>query len=955
MASRLQFLRDVLPWLARPTLGNAAIINADTRPGQQPATSPTIANDGVPPHVHPITRGAEFGASGTENFGGYIRREDYNPELDNFVTAVRIYDKMRMGDAQIRAMLSVIKLPLRGATWTCLPPTDGDNVDQAIADFCNHALFEDDAMESSWDSTLRHILLQLDFGFSVLEKVWKVDDEGAYRLLRLAPRLPKTIRMWHVDRNGRLKAVVQYAPVPVSTSYPAAGSGRMLPGGGQRDVPLSGIYPGVANASPVHYGTAVSFQYLEIPAEYCLVCTLEREGDNYQGRSLLRPIYRNFYFKDQAYHQEGVRLDRWGVGIPVAQLEEGHTLNQQDLDALVEVLKAVRANERAYLIAPPHVTYDLLPKTGSATAGSGASQWIDHHDQQIARNVLAGFLTMGQDPHGTLGFGSRLTDMFVSSLNGVAAGISADLKHQVVKQLCFPPTARVTLADGTRKPIAEVGIGDLVLGHDGQPHVVRETMVRDYDGPMAEIQVVGHDPIVCTPEHPLLVAAARPLFMQRNRYTDTMAVYSDDRYPYGRRGTAAIATPASTQTWRDAAAVCRGEYLLSPVVSMPGVEAPAPSPEMCSVMGWFLAEGCYLKPVRGGEPQYQGVQFTLGASDERRGFVVALLDALDSCGVDVRPVRRQRNVVIVQTRPCPDLVDQLRRECGEYSHAKHLPPDAPCWATDRKQTLLAGYWNGDGSFWESNSGHVFGFAVTRSRHLAEALVVLIESLGISCRLKRRPPSGRSKEAWEVIVSGDHCRALRRFIESGVAPDGGKRLHQKSFCADGYHHYRVKSVSQQHYRGQVFNLEVADVHSYVIDGLAAHNCDLNFDMTKRKYPRVTCRDLERVDLQNLVTTLATLSRSASPGKSGQQQPQAPGQTQEGAQEAAEKSAWLTPDDETEKLLRKLLDLPPMEESETRKSKKPVPPQAPAPIGAPPATAPGPEPPKPGANEDSAKAG
>ena len=762
MASRLQFLRDVLPWLARPTLGNAAIINADTRPGQQPATSPTIANDGVPPHVHPITRGAEFGASGTENFGGYIRREDYNPELDNFVTAVRIYDKMRMGDAQIRAMLSVIKLPLRGATWTCLPPTDGDNVDQAIADFCNHALFEDDAMESSWDSTLRHILLQLDFGFSVLEKVWKVDDEGAYRLLRLAPRLPKTIRMWHVDRNGRLKAVVQYAPVPVSTSYPAAGSGRMLPGGGQRDVPLSGIYPGVANASPVHYGTAVSFQYLEIPAEYCLVCTLEREGDNYQGRSLLRPIYRNFYFKDQAYHQEGVRLDRWGVGIPVAQLEEGHTLNQQDLDALVEVLKAVRANERAYLIAPPHVTYDLLPKTGSATAGSGASQWIDHHDQQIARNVLAGFLTMGQDPHGTLGFGSRLTDMFVSSLNGVAAGISADLKHQVVKQLCFPPTARVTLADGTRKPIAEVGIGDLVLGHDGQPHVVRETMVRDYDGPMAEIQVVGHDPIVCTPEHPLLVAAARPLFMQRNRYTDTMAVYSDDRYPYGRRGTAAIATPASTQTWRDAAAVCRGEYLLSPVVSMPGVEAPA-------------------------------------------------------------------------------------------------------------------------------------------------------------------------------------------------PDGGKRLHQKSFCADGYHHYRVKSVSQQHYRGQVFNLEVADVHSYVIDGLAAHNCDLNFDMTKRKYPRVTCRDLERVDLQNLVTTLATLSRSASPGKSGQQQPQAPGQTQEGAQEAAEKSAWLTPDDETEKLLRKLLDLPPMEESETRKSKKPVPPQAPAPIGAPPATAPGPEPPKPGANEDSAKAG
>ena len=40
-----------------------------------------------------------------------------------------------------------------------------------------------------------------------------VDTEGNYRFKRLAPRLPKTLREWHVNREGKLVALVQYAPV----------------------------------------------------------------------------------------------------------------------------------------------------------------------------------------------------------------------------------------------------------------------------------------------------------------------------------------------------------------------------------------------------------------------------------------------------------------------------------------------------------------------------------------------------------------------------------------------------------------------------------------------------------------------------------------------------------------------------------------------------------------------
>jgi len=368
----------------------------------------------MPPGVRPIPQGAvatEFGASGTENFGGYIRKEDFNPLLDDFQQAVKIYEQMRRTDSQIRAMLQVIKLPLRGATWQC-NPASADPVDIEIAEFCTKALFDDDAMDDSWDFVLRHILLQLDFGFSVLEKVWRVDRDGRYRLKRLAPRLPKTIREWHTNRDGKLVAIVQYASVPKPSKRQTA------------------------NQRTPTYITTSSYEYLTIPAEYACVFSHEREGDNYEGWSILRTVYRNWWFKDQAYRTMGVGLDRWGVGIPVAKLAAEHGLSSGELETLREVLQAIRANERSYLIAPPGVSYEIMGGQGSGTQGQFGISWIDHNDSQMSRNVLAGFLTMGRDTKGTLGFGSRLTDMFVSSLNGIAAGISGDLKRQVIKPLC---------------------------------------------------------------------------------------------------------------------------------------------------------------------------------------------------------------------------------------------------------------------------------------------------------------------------------------------------------------------------------------------------------------------------------------------------------------------------------------------------------------------------------------
>jgi hypothetical protein len=119
------------------------------------------------------------------------------------------------------------------------------------------------------------------------------------------------------------------------------------------------------------------------------------------------------------------------------ELEEGNNLTTSDKQKLSKILQDVRSNEKSYMVTPEHTKFRIAPDgNGQGTSADFGIKWIEHNDSQITRNVLAGFLTMGHDQKGTLGFGSRLTDMFISSLAGVARGISSDLKQYCIKPLC---------------------------------------------------------------------------------------------------------------------------------------------------------------------------------------------------------------------------------------------------------------------------------------------------------------------------------------------------------------------------------------------------------------------------------------------------------------------------------------------------------------------------------------
>jgi phage gp29-like protein len=369
--------------------------------------------------VLPNRNGMEFGSSGTFNVYGRISNEDYNPLFDG-KTALVTYDQMDRSDGQIGAAGEIIKMPIRAAQFRIVPPEKPTNKEKQIAEAAHDSLFGEGIWPQGegWDFTLRHLLMSVPFGFGCVEKIWKFDeDAGLLRWGRFAPRLPKTVDRFDVWPDGTLKNIVQYVSTP---------------------------------------GTG-AFAYKTIPADYAILSVREREGDNYFGKSIYRRLYKHWFYKDDAYRIDGIRLDRYGVGVPVAKIDSGYPTTEDELNEIEMVLMALRSHERAYIIEPAGVTFRIMTPEGGHGGATGLMESVNHHDGMIVRGILATFLSDNAEGLNT-NRTRTLADVFLHALKGEARRISNDLMSQAVRQFC---DYNFDMADA-RYPVMEIsGIGDL--------------------------------------------------------------------------------------------------------------------------------------------------------------------------------------------------------------------------------------------------------------------------------------------------------------------------------------------------------------------------------------------------------------------------------------------------------------------------------------------------------------
>ncbi len=425
---------------------------------------------------------------------------------------------------------------------------------------------------------------------------------------------------------------------------------------------------------------------------------------------------------------------------------------------------------------------------------------------------------------------------------------------------CFLPGTQVSLADGRRIAIEDVVPGEMVLTHKGRAREVVNKQIRHGRWGIRRINAVGvPSEIVATDNHPFFVFRApdvcgcgcgeslpaskstrvrshrrdmtrRFLRGHDKRVFNPKAVYSLDEHRARQERLAEIGRPRLVEVRADELRV--GDMLCFPRPSYVGNDAGVSSAH-ARLLGYFLAEGSFLKH----KGDAVGVEFTFALA-ERDTYAAEVCDLFRQAFPESNPrvyEREDRNTTAVQVSG-RDIASWFRAHGGEYCHGKRLSAEAMAWSSDIHLDLIGAWLNGDGTL--GKAGQTAG--ITTSYDLACQMHMLMARCGVFARIEARVGSKSvdvrdvvggvpvrdevtGKLPWYTVTVGrlESAALIGRTDKVAPASDQGRMMH----VSDEYVQFKVTSVDSDAYTGWVYDMEVDEDHSYVVEGVAVHNCNV----------------------------------------------------------------------------------------------------------------------------------
>lgn len=360
------------------------------------------------------------GSSGIEIFGGYYS-EDYLAALRGPQVA-KIFDKMRRSDATIKMVTQSVKNPIKGAKWSVEPAEADNEEEKQIADLCAHILFND--LGEPWTQKLHEILTVIDFGFSAFEVTNKLvighKKFGTYNGIKsLGYRSQKTIERWNLDPDtGKLCSVCQIVNGDLG-------------------------------------------RYVTIPSDFLVVFTLDREGDNYEGVSMLRPCFGAWKRKDSYLKIMAIGMEKYAVPTPIGTVPAGFE-NSDQVTRLETILEKYCLHEKQYIVKPEGFNIEF---SKSEFDVSKCKEAIDMEDQQIVRAFLANFLLLGQTGAGSWALSEDLSDFFLGGIEHLASNICETINQTLIPHIVklnfgprenYPKLKCTDISDKAGKELSDV-------------------------------------------------------------------------------------------------------------------------------------------------------------------------------------------------------------------------------------------------------------------------------------------------------------------------------------------------------------------------------------------------------------------------------------------------------------------------------------------------------------------
>lgn len=367
------------------------------------------------------------GASGTELFAGYFT-EEYLQELRGRKGA-KVFDEMRRSEAQVAMLLNAVQNPIKAGVWEFEAAADVPNAElhKAFIEYCAKEMID-------WEAFLHEALTFLVFGYSIFEVVNNVvfnhPKFGTFNGLKgLAFRSQKTIERWNVDAGtGELQSVEQWV------------QGDLVKG---------------MSAMP------------KMPAEFLLVFSLQKEGDNFEGISALRPMYGPWFRKNLYNKITGIGVEKAAIGTPIGTVPAGKTDDAQ-VNEFKNMLSNFTAHESAYLVKPSGWEVEIIEGKFDPAK---IKELILMENTEMVNCLVANFLALGTNGGGgAYALGSDLSDFFLSGIQTYANLISGVWNRKLIpnlikmnfgEQIAYPKLKATGINDKAGKELAEI-IGGLL-------------------------------------------------------------------------------------------------------------------------------------------------------------------------------------------------------------------------------------------------------------------------------------------------------------------------------------------------------------------------------------------------------------------------------------------------------------------------------------------------------------
>ncbi len=374
--------------------------------------------------------------------------------------------------------------------------------------------------------------------------------------------------------------------------------------------------------------------------------------------------------------------------------------------------------------------------------------------------------------------------------------------------VCVPPNTLIN-CNSSVDTIDNIKAQRKVLSHDGKYHSVLRVFKRLYTNPLVTIKVRNLGLVSTTPEHHILAMKTSHL---THKFYQSKKCIPD---------------------WYMANELKKGDLILYPIpkeemdINSIAINEPRPKydfkskalPENIPVtknflrlVGYYLAEGYVRTDKCKGT-----LGFVFSAKEET--FVEDVISIMKEIfGLELSHKRIVRNAINIEFYSAR-LARFFERLFGKGAAAKKLPHEFILLPIEKQKSLLCGLWRGDGYVNDKGAKYV-----TISKHLAHQIRLLLLRQQIIFSFLTVDEEGIHKKNYCIYVKEEN--SLKKIGDiTGVVVDRAPKLKDTHKCwfGEDFFYTPIKDIKRSIYKGTIYNLEVAETHSYVSEAATLHNC------------------------------------------------------------------------------------------------------------------------------------